>query len=104
MSFFQPLNTFQIHIVLPDVFTRRFSALIPQQRERVNQLLEERTILSYALDIERNQLWVTMQAKNQEALMDILSTFPIIKDVRLEIFELAFFDSAPMGLPDLIMN
>jgi hypothetical protein len=38
MSFFQPLNTFQVHITLPDVFTRRFAALIPQQRERVNQL------------------------------------------------------------------
>lgn len=104
MSFFQPLNTFQVHITLPDVFTRRFAALIPQQRERVNQLLEERTILNYALDMERSQLWVTMQAKDQETVMDILATFPIIKDVKVDIFELAFFDSAPMGLPELIMN
>lgn len=104
MSFFQPLNTFQVHIILPDVFTRRFAALIPQQRERVNQLMEERVILNYALDMERSQLWVTMQAKDQEAVMDVLATFPIIKDVKVEIFELAFFDSAPMGLPELIMN
>jgi hypothetical protein len=62
------------------------------------------TILNYALDMERSHLWVTMQAKNQEAVMDILSTFPIIKEVKVEIFELAFFDSAPMGLPELIMN
>ena len=104
MSFFQPLNTFQVHINLPDVFTRRFAALIPQQRERVNQLMEERVILNYALDMERSQLWVTMQAKDQEAVMDNLATFPIIKDVKVEIFELAFFDSAPMGLPELNMN
>jgi uncharacterized protein YwgA len=100
----QSLDTFQVHIKLPDIFTRRFAALIHQQRERVNQLLEERTILNYALDMERSHLWVTMQAKNQEAVMDILSTFPIIKEVKVEIFELAFFDSAPMGLPELIMN
>jgi hypothetical protein len=100
----QSLDTFQVHIKLPDIFTRRFAALIPQQRERVNQLLEERTILNYALDMERSHLWVTMQAKNQEAVMDILATFPIIKEVKVEIFELAFFDSAPMGLPELIMN
>ena len=104
MSFFQPLNAFQVHITLPDVFTRRFAALIPQQRERVNQLMEERVILNYALDMERSQLWVTMQAKDQKAVMDVLATFPIIKDVKVEIFELAFFDSAPMGLPELIMN
>jgi|LakMenEpi03Aug12_release.lakeMendotaPanAssembly.Ray.scaffolds.fasta_scaffold1822170_1 hypothetical protein len=104
MSTFQPLDTFQVHIKLPDIFTRRFAALIPQQRERVNQLMEERTILNYTLDMDRSQLWVTMQAKDQEAVMDILATFPIIKEVKVEIFELAFFDSAPMGLPDLIMN
>jgi len=104
MSTFQPLDTFQVHIKLPDIFTRRFAALIPQQRERVNQLMEERTILNYALDMDRSQLWVTMQAKDQEAVMDILATFPIIKDVKVEIFELAFFDTAPMGLPELNMN
>ncbi|MBC7694746.1 MAG: hypothetical protein H7141_04785 [Burkholderiales bacterium] len=98
------LDTFQIHITLPDIFTRRFAALIPQQRERVNQLLEERVILNYALDMERTQLWITMQAKNQEAVMNILATFPIIKDVKVEIFELAFFDASPMGLPELNMN
>jgi hypothetical protein len=98
------LDTFQIHIILPDVFTRRFAALIPQQRELVNQLLEKHVILNYALDMERSNLWVTMQAKDQQSVMDILSTFPIIKDVKVEIFELAFFDSAPKGLPELIMN
>lgn len=100
----QLLDTFQIHITLPDVFTRRFAALIPQQRERVNQLLEKNVILNYALDMERSNLWVTIQARDQEEVMDILATFPIIKDVKVEIFELAFFDSAPKGLPELIMN
>ncbi len=104
MSPIQTLDTFQVHITLPDVFTRRFASLIPQQRERVNQLLQERVILNYALDIDRSHLWVTMQAKDQQTIMDVLATFPIIKDVKVEIFELAFFDSAPMGLPELIMN
>ncbi len=104
MSHFIPLNTFQVHIKLPDVFNSSFIALIPQQRARVNELLEDRTILNYALDIERSNLWITMQAKHQKEVMDILSTFPIIKNVSVEIYELAFFDSAPTGLPDLIMN
>lgn len=104
MNSLPSINSFQIHITLPDIFSRRFAALIPQQRERVNQLMEERVILNYALDMERSHLWVTMQAKDQEAIMDILATFPIIKDVKVEIFELAFFDTAPMGLPELNMN
>ena len=104
MNGLQTLDTFQVHIKLPEIFTRRFAALIPLQRDRVNQLMESRVILNYALDIERNNIWVTMQAKNQEEIMDVLATFPIIKDVTVEIYELAFFDSAPIGLPELIMN
>ena len=104
MSGLQTLETFQVHIKLPDIFTKRFASLIPAQRERVTQLMEARVILNYALDMERTNLWITMQARNQTEIMDILSTFPIIKFVKVEIFELAFFDSAPMGLPELIMN
>ncbi len=100
----QNLSVFQIHIILPEIFTRSFAALIPQQRERANQLLEEQVILNYALDMNRQNLWVTLKAKNQLEVMDILSTFPIIKEVKVDIFELAFFDTAPIGLPNLIMN
>ena len=64
MSTFQPLDTFQVHIKLPDIFTRRFAALIPQHRGRVNQLMEERTILNYALDRDGGRLCVTLQAYN----------------------------------------
>lgn len=104
MKGLQTLETFQVHLILPEFFTKRFSSLIPAQRERVNQLMEARVILNYALDMDRANLWITMQGKNQQEIMDVLATFPIIKFVKVEIFELAFFDSAPMGLPELIMN
>lgn len=104
MNGLQTLDTFQVHIKLPEIFTKRFAALIPKQRERVNQLMETRVILNYALDMDRANLWVTIQAKSNKEVMDILATFPIISFVKVEIFELAFFDSAPMGLPELIMN
>ncbi len=104
MNGLQTLETFQVHITLPEFFTKRFASLIPAQRERVNQLMDARVILNYALDMDRANLWITMQARNQNEIMDVLATFPIIKFVKLEIFELAFFDSAPMGLPELIMN
>ncbi len=104
MSAIQPLDTFQVQLKLPDFFSKHFFALIPKQRAVVNSLIEKRVILSYALDMDRSRLWITMQAKNQNEIMDILATFPIIKDVKVEIFELAFYDTTPVGLPELIMN
>ncbi len=98
------LELFHIHITLPNVFTQKFAALIPAQRKRINKLLEDHVILSYALDMGRNNVWITMQARSQKEVMDILSTFPIIKEVTVDIQELAFYDTAPVGLPELIMN
>ncbi|MBN8694517.1 MAG: hypothetical protein J0L69_15085 [Bacteroidetes bacterium] len=97
-------STYLVHISLPEVFTSRLAALIPKQRSTINDLLEQRVVLSYSLDMERQNLWVFVEAKSEKGVMDIISNFPIINEVKVEIKELAFYDSSPMGLPELIMN
>jgi hypothetical protein len=97
-------DTFLVHIQLPDIFSPKFVALIPKHRKLINELLEQRVLLSYSLDMERQNVWAFFSAKNEQEVMDILSGFPIIKEVKLKIHELAFYDSAPVGLPELIMN
>jgi len=54
--------------------------------------------------MERQNLWITIQAKNQLQVLDVLSTFPIIKEIKVDAFELAFFDTAPASIYELIMN
>lgn len=97
-------NVFLVHITLPDVFTQKFYDLIPRQRDIVNELLEKRIVLSYSLDMDRKNIWAFIEADNDHQVMDLLSTFPIIKHVKVTIHELAFHDAAPITLPDLIMN
>src|SRR5690242_4975262 len=97
-------NSFFIHIILPDYFTAGFYELVPKQRILINDLLEKRIILNYSLDMERKNVWVFMEAKNQEEVSEILNTFPIIKHVSFSIHELAFYDTAPVSLPDLMLN
>jgi len=97
-------DVYLVHITLPDVFTQKFYSFIPDQRIIINKLLEKRTVLSYSLDMERKNMWVFIEAVSEQEVMDILSTFPIIKDVKVNIHELAFFDNAPIHLPELIMN
>ena len=97
-------STFLVHISLPEMFSTRFMSLIPRQRVIINQLLENKTLLSYSLDMERQNVWAFINAKNEKEVMDLLSTFPIIKDVKVNITELAFYDTAPIGLPELNMN
>ena len=97
-------DIFLVHIELPEFFTTRFMALIPKHRNIINNLMEKSIIRSYSLDMERHNVWAFIEAKNEQEVMDILSTFPIIKEVKVKIHELAFYDSAPVGLPELIMN
>lgn len=97
-------NYFLVHITLPDVFNESFYRLIPEQRMVINHLMEERIVKSYSLDMERKNVWVYVQAKDEQAVMDVISTFPIIKYVKIAIHELAFYDVAQVAPPELIMN
>jgi hypothetical protein len=97
-------NAYLAHIELPEIMDKHFYSLIPKQRKIINKLVEDKVILSYSLDMERQNVWAFISAHNETKVMDILSTFPIIRYVKVNIHELAFYDTAPNSLPDLIMN
>ena len=97
-------SSFLVHITLPEIFTTKFMSLIPKHRNLINTLMEKNVIRSYSLDMERHNVWAFIDAKDEKEVMDILSSFPIIKEVKLTIHELAFHDLAPVGMPELIMN
>jgi hypothetical protein len=97
-------STFLAHLILPEFFPTKFMALIPKQRARVNQLMDQGVIKSYSLDMARRNVWAFIEANDEEEVMEYLQSFPIIKEVKIRIHELAFYDSAPVGLPELIMN
>jgi len=97
-------DVFLVHIKLPEIFSSEFYELIPKQRLLINELLEQRIALSYSLDMERKNLWVFFEAKDKNELQTILNRFPIIKNVKVLIHELAFYDAAPVPMPDPIMN
>ena len=93
-----------VHIRLPEVFTFEFYELIPRQRELVNQLLEQHKVLNYSLDMQRKQLWAIVEVTDQQELLEILRSFPVIEEVEVNIHELAFHSTAPVDLPDVILN
>ena len=97
-------STFLAHLLLPEFFSTNFMALIPKQRARVNELMEQGVIKSYSLDMTRRNIWAFIEANDEEEAMEYVQSFPIINDVKIRMHELAFYDSAPIGLPELIMN
>lgn len=97
-------DVFLVHITLPEFFTQKFYELIQKQRKHINTLLESQIVLSYSLDMERKNVWAYVSAEDEKEVMDILSEFPIIHEVKVSIHELAFYDTSHKALPDLILN
>lgn len=97
-------DVFMIHFTLPEHFNSEMWDVIPAQRLVVNDLLEKRVILNYSLDMDRRNLWVFMEGKDMQEINNIIRSFPIMKFVTVRIHELAFYDTAPVGLPELILN
>ena len=98
------MNTYMICIQLPKELTDEFFVLIPKQKARIDVLMDEGKILQYALAIDRLTLWVTIIANSKTKALEIISTFPLIKYMKPEIFELAYYNSVATYLPKLIMN
>jgi hypothetical protein len=97
-------STYLAHLILPEFFSTKFMALIPKQRARVNELMDKGVIKSYSLDMARRNVWAFIEAHDEEEVMEHLESFPIIKECKIRVHELAFYDAAPIGLPELIMN
>ncbi|WP_317897233.1 hypothetical protein [Aurantibacillus circumpalustris] len=97
-------DIYLVHITLPDVFSQAFYDLIQKQRNHINELLERQIIISYSLDMERKNVWVFISANSEKEVRNRLNSFPIIKEVKVIIHELAFHDAAHKALPDLILN
>jgi hypothetical protein len=97
-------DVFMIHFTLPEHFNSEMWDVIPAQRVVVNELLEKRVILNYSLDMDRRNLWLFMEGKDMQEINSIIRSFPIMKFVKVRIHELAFYDTAPIGLPELILN
>ncbi len=97
-------DVYMVHLSLPEHFNSEMWDVIPAQRVMVNDLMERRLILSYSLDMDRRNLWIFMEAADVIEVNNLIKKFPIIKFVKIRIHELAFYDAAPVGLPELILN
>ena len=91
-------------VSLPDIFSPRFISLIPEQRATVNEMMNEGTILSYALAEDRSKLWIVMSAKEEAEVLRNIARFPLARYMKPEIKELMFQHSATFILPEPSLN
>src|SRR5436190_21576941 len=99
----EDIKQYMVDINLPRRMSKEFMELIPEQRQKVSDLMEEGIVTSYSLSSNRSKVWVTIMGTSEEDVMDILTEFPLIKYMKVRIHELAFNDM-PTPMPQISLN
>jgi len=95
---------FMIDIALPTEPDTEYFRTIPAQREHIEKLLEQGTVVGYSLSLDRSKLWIVMNARTEREAVEILSTFPLFKYFEPTLYPLMFHNTSLMSLLRVSMN
>jgi len=98
------MNVYVIQMFLPSTPAPAFISQIPEHRKYINELIAERVVLSYAINIQRSQGWITLVAENMEKVEEIIQKSPIFRYLNFEIHELMVYDAEHLRFPRMILN
>lgn len=96
MSKYQVTITFDI--------TDEFMEQVPEHRTYINYLINKGTIDHYAVSMETQRSWITLNAEDKAEVEKILSKSSLYKFWDVEIDELFVLDGQHYRLPELNPN
>lgn len=81
-----------------------FMTLVPPHRTYINYLLNKGIIDSYAVSMEVQKSWITINATDKKQVINYLDKSPLRKYWEYEILELFVYDSQSTRLPAVQLN
>jgi len=81
-----------------------FMDLVPPHRTYINYLINNNTIDQYAVSMETQRVWITINAETKKDIEKILKKSPLYKFWDLEIDELFVLDGQLYRLPAVQPN
>jgi hypothetical protein len=82
----------------------QFMSFVPPHRTYINYLMNKGIIDSYAVAMESQTCWITMNAESKAEADKCLAKSPLYKYWTYEIEELFVYDSQHLRLPALQLN
>ena len=81
-----------------------FMELVPPHRTYVNYLINKDIVDQYAVSMETQRVWITLNAETKEEVEKILEKSPLFKFWTFEIDELFVLDGQHYRLPAVQPN
>lgn len=79
-------------------------AIITDHRAYINELIEQQLIEHYAVSMETQRLWITLNAEDKAAVRRLLSKSPFYAYWTLQVNELVIWDGQNYRLPVVQWN
>lgn len=81
-----------------------FMQLVPPHRTYINYLINKGVIDIYAVSMESQTVWITINAANKKQVMEYLTKSPLHKYWTYSVEELFVYDSQQYRLPQVQLN
>jgi hypothetical protein len=96
------LNKYQVTIHFE--MDEQFMTLVPPHRVLINGLIEKNIIDTYAVSLETQRSWITINAVSKREAKNILAKSPLYKYWTIEIDDIYVYDGQIYRLPALQLN
>ena len=81
-----------------------FMKLVPQHRTYINYLINKEIIDQYAVSMETQRVWITLNSESKKEIEKLLEKSPLFKYWTFEIDELFVLDGQHFRLPAVQPN
>lgn len=98
------MKLFMADVRLPIIFSHEFVSLIPEQRMVLAELMQQRKIFSYTLNVERSRLWIVVAGENESDAREVLAKLPLDKFYSYTLEQLMFHEMAGMQFSVVSLN
>ena len=78
--------------------------VVPEHREYINSLIDQQVIEHYAVRMEIQTVWITLNAKNKREAKGLLAPSPFYKHWKISVNELMVWDGQNYRLPAVQLN